>query len=234
MKLTTDKIYKSYSGKSESFNQEERSIISTITTSTPDRYGDIVQPQGAKLEAYRKNSVVLLNHSMNSLPIGKNVWIKENENGLVAKTVFAKTAIAEDVMNLYKDGFMNAFSIGFIPLNHTNDEQGRTVFTDWELLEYSAVSVPANPEAISLMMKSVHSEEMKEQLNDYQKSIELEMKIKSLESEIERIKNVEDKVFQLEEYFNQMKQDKEDKQFKEVMIKTITEKLNSLENKLKY
>ena len=75
---------------------------------------------------------------------------------------------------------------------------------------------------------------MKEQLNDYQKSIELELKIKSLESEIERIKNVEDKVFQLEEYFNQIKQEKEDKQFKEVMIKTITEKLNSLENKLKY
>lgn len=233
MKLTTDKIYKSYCGKSESYNAEERSIISTITTKSVDRYGDVVTPSGANLENYRKNSVVLLNHQMNSLPIGKNVWIKENEDGLVAKTVFAKTQIAEDVMGLYRDGFMNAFSIGFLPVKYDNSIDGGMIFNEWELLEYSCVTVPANPEAISLMMKSIKSEELKDQFNEWNKNLELEMKIKSLEVEIEKIKGVENKINQLEEYYNILHQEKEDKIYKEQMIKSINDKINQLTRKIK-
>ena len=55
---------------------------------------------------------------------------------------------------MYKQGFLNAFSIGFIPKEYTdrNNADGSTtrVFTKSELLEISAVPVPANPNALVL------------------------------------------------------------------------------------
>jgi hypothetical protein len=55
---------------------------------------------------------------------------------------------------LYKGGYMNAFSIGFIPDFETmeypkdNKKGARRIFNNSELLEISAVSVPANQEAL--------------------------------------------------------------------------------------
>lgn len=180
MNTPKQNIYKNFIGKAESFNETERTIVSIITTNSVDRYNEIVQPDGIQLTNYQKNPVVLLNHNQNTLPIGKNIWIKKDANGLIAQTQFAKTSLGEDVMNLYKDGFMNAFSIGFIPLRYEFDSQDRIVFTQSELLEYSCVSVPANQDALALALKSVKTPELKDRLNEWNKSIELEKRINEL------------------------------------------------------
>ncbi len=145
----------------------QREIVGMITTNSIDRYGEVVDPAGAMLDKYRKNPVVLLNHITWGLPIGKNIWIKAEPNGLLAKTRFADTREGADVFRLYDEGFMKAWSIGFLPLQWNDGSAGsgfRRQFTQWELLEYSAVTVPANPDAVSSALNIVQSPRIREAL----------------------------------------------------------------------
>jgi HK97 family phage prohead protease len=134
-----------------------------ITTSALDRYNDIVQPGGVMLDNYKGNPVVLFNHNSTSeLPIGKNLDIYAEGDGLVGITqIHSLTSLAADVLKLLKGGFLKATSIGFIPLGWLdrtpNDDEklypswfGETVreYTKWEMLEYSIVNIPANPTAL--------------------------------------------------------------------------------------
>ena len=48
---------------------------------------------------------------------------------------------------------LNAVSVGFIPLEWTENQRGYDI-TKWELLEFSAVAVPANQDAIAEAVKS--------------------------------------------------------------------------------
>lgn len=156
----------------------ERAIVSYITTAAKDRDNEIVLPSGADLKHYRKNPVVLFGHDYRKLPIGKNMWIKSDEKGLIGKTAYANHDEAEKVYQYRKDGFPLAVSIGFIPLEamaakwtrdgyvwDANDvailekKHGltmkqlkgvRVVYTKWTMLEYSDVAVPSNPEALQL------------------------------------------------------------------------------------
>lgn len=136
------------------FDEGEQAAISYITTRDIDRDGEIVEPSGADLEAYRKNPVVLFGHKYGELPIGKNIWIKQDDRGLIAKTVYAKHDFAQTVYNYRRDGFPLAQSIGFIPVEWENEPQDvkgcRRRYRKWALLEYSDVPVPANPEAVNI------------------------------------------------------------------------------------
>jgi HK97 family phage prohead protease len=141
-------------GYVKEINAEERSVTAYVSTHEWDRMQERFAKGAWNLEAFRKNPVVLMGHDTGSLPIGKAVSIAEDEHGLLAKTVFhEETQQAKDVFNLYKAGFLNAFSVGFIPKNFVAetlpDGQSKgIVFTDAELYEYSAVAVPANPGAL--------------------------------------------------------------------------------------
>jgi seryl-tRNA synthetase len=52
---------------------------------------------------------------------------------------------------------LNAVSVGFIPLEWTENKDGYDI-TKWELLEFSAVAVPANQDAIAEAVKSFGNE----------------------------------------------------------------------------
>lgn len=130
-----------------------------ISTDGIDRMGDIVVPDGVDLRNYRKNPVILFAHDYSIPPIGSAMWVKKVDNGLLAKPRFASTQLAQDIKTLYDEGHMRAWSIGFMvrewePIDKVNDPQGwkGRRFTKTELLEFSAVPVPANPEALSLAL----------------------------------------------------------------------------------
>jgi hypothetical protein len=140
------------------FEDGERAVISYITTATKDRDSEVVDPTGVILSDYRKHPVVLFCHDYTKLPIGKNVWIKQDEKGLIAKTVYAKHEEAEKVYQFRKDGFPLAESVGFVPLAWQDFNEGEKAlnggvnrkYTKWLMLEYSDVTVPSNPEAVQL------------------------------------------------------------------------------------
>ena len=154
----------------------ERALSVVITTNDVDRSGDIVEPKGAKLTNFKKNPVVLMAHDYQGLPIGKAADLTKNDTGITAKVIFPEEGtypLADTVFNLYKQGFMKAWSIGFIPIKSEDitddeDKDSKIVsygkrFKTWELLEFSACSVPANPNALGNMLsKGIDIEPLKE------------------------------------------------------------------------
>lgn len=141
----------------------ERTIVAYINTDAIDRYRTVIVPKGAKLDNYNKNKVVLLNHDFDRV-VGKNLWIKIQDGRLVAKTKFPPAELSEDgdrCFRMYQEGYMCGFSISFDPIDYgppTPDEirarpelaECRCMYRTWDLLEYSCVAVPANPEAVAL------------------------------------------------------------------------------------
>lgn len=145
---------------------EERAVVSYITTDRVDRDREIVHPEGAILDDYRKNPVVLWAHNYRGLPIGKNIWIKSDKRGLKAKTIFASYEFADQVYILYQGEFLRAWSIGFVPVDFkegSEDSDIRGEYNEWVLLEYSAVPVPSNPDAITVAVSKgiITSEKLK-------------------------------------------------------------------------
>lgn len=137
---------------------EDRTLIFTISSGSVDRMGDTIAVNGWKLDAYRKNPVVLWAHDGADFPVARSpkIWIENDklkaEAVFVPKENLATGLHAEGILQLYKGGFMSATSVGFIPLKYafTDDPQRRygIDFLEQELLEFSLVTVPANAEAL--------------------------------------------------------------------------------------
>lgn len=125
----------------------------TISTIDEDREGDVLVPEGAVLDAYRRNPVVLFGHSHYSIPIGRTVGIDVVPGrGIVADFVWLKNdEQADRVRNAFAQGVLNAASVGFLPLQ--SEPNGKRGFRHlrWELLEWSICPVPANPHATRLL-----------------------------------------------------------------------------------
>lgn len=133
---------------------ETRSIIA----STPgiDRDGEKIATSAWSKSLSRyltKNPVILWGHDYNIPPVGKAVGGKITDGALLLDVEFAPTREGQDVKTLYDGGFLNSFSVGFIPKNATSDQDGTRTYTDCELLEVSCVTVPSNPDAV--MLRSV-------------------------------------------------------------------------------
>jgi HK97 family phage prohead protease len=159
-------ICKQYIAKTE-VDSEERTVTAVISTSGVDRDSEVVLPKGGNFENYLKNPVVLWAHDYSDTPVGKTLWLKAVRDKITAKVQFAETDKAEEVYQLFKGGFLNAFSISFMPAEdgshpptpkeiekHPEWASARRIYDKWELLEYSPVPVPANPEALATAIKS--------------------------------------------------------------------------------
>lgn len=136
-------------------NEEDRSVRFTISTDSIDRHGDTVSVDGWKLENYRKNPVVLWGHDYSMLPVGKARDLRVEDGKLKATVVFTAQGVSrfnDTVFELIKGGFLNATSVGFSPKkwswSEDDDRRLGIDFEEQELLEFSVVSVPANPEAL--------------------------------------------------------------------------------------
>jgi len=142
------------------FEDGERASVDYISTFTKDRDGEIVDPSGAILGDYLKHPVVLFAHNYKMLPIGRAAWVKQDEKGLIAKTIYASHTEADKVYQYRKEGFPMAKSIGFIPMEWKDYNSAEMMknngvsrrYTKWLLLEYSDVPVPSNPDALEIAM----------------------------------------------------------------------------------
>jgi len=135
-------------------NGAERRLSVTVVTRTRDRHGDILEPGGARIADFLKNPVVLWAHEVRSLPIGRVTSLARREETLRAEILFAPTPFAEEVYRLYAGGFLRGWSVGFRPVEWEvmNDESGKFAgyhIRAWELIELSAVPIPANPDALT-------------------------------------------------------------------------------------
>lgn len=143
---------------------EENGIleVAVATDFSVDRDGERIDPNGWDFKNFQKNPVLLFAHDYREAPVGKVLDLRKDGNRVLFKAQFAVdiSERAREIFELYKAKFMNAFSVGFIP-REWKDEDGKDgkrvrTFTRAELLEISAVPVPANPNAI-VMARSAKS-----------------------------------------------------------------------------
>lgn len=145
-----------FTSEIKGIDDKEQTITAYISTSARDRHNESLDPSGVDLSHYKKNPIVLWAHDYSLPPIGKSLWVKRDGEGILAKVKFASTEFAQEIFQLYKEGFMKAFSVGFIPKEMEEGDGKKTprmTYRKWEMLEYSAVPVPANPEALTLAIQ---------------------------------------------------------------------------------
>lgn len=125
-----------------------------MSTGTRARDGHILVPQGALLDNYRANPVVLFQHDAN-IPVARASDIRVSGNDITAKITFAPRGVslkADEVRGLVKSGVISAVSVGFDPIDgeplDPRKPYGGKRYTEWELLECSFVSVPADTGAV--------------------------------------------------------------------------------------
>jgi hypothetical protein len=152
------------------------------STETPDRSNDIIEVNGWKVDNWNKNPVFPIFHDYYRLPVGKGMSATKDARAkaLVIRVYFPTVAelcsdpshpsdealFVDTVYNMYKQGMLNAVSVGFKPVKFkTRDDDSVLEKPEWqrgyrfietELLEVSAVIVPCNPDALVSMrgMKS--------------------------------------------------------------------------------
>jgi HK97 family phage prohead protease len=160
-----EKLFKQFISTDTKVDSDERTVTAVISTGDVDRDREVLLPKGIVLEPFKKNPVVLWAHDYYGAPIGRAQWVTRKGNKITAKVEFAETEQATEVYELFKGGFLNAFSVGFKPLKShqpTPDEikkkpewaEAWRIFDEWELLEFSVVPVPANAEALALAVKT--------------------------------------------------------------------------------
>lgn len=127
------------------------------STDAIDRQGDVIEQNGWVLGNFMKNPVMLWAHDYSSLPVARVTGFPTDARGLVAEYEFAPgdaNPMAAQIKTLVDEGFINAVSVGFIPLERTGNK-----ITKSELLEISFVPVPANQEALTLAHQKGISQE---------------------------------------------------------------------------
>ena len=134
--------------------EQQRPMTFVLSTDEVDRHGDIVAADGWNLESYRTNPVFLWAHDYARPVIGRAVetWLEPHR--LLARVEFAPTQFAQEVAGLYRAGYQRGVSVGFKPLRYEerrHEKSGALLglrFLEQELLEVSAVPVPANRNAL--------------------------------------------------------------------------------------
>lgn len=138
--------------KSTSIDEKNRTIEVVATKEVVDRQGDIIRIAGIDVNDFIKNPVVPFGHKYQDLPVAKAIGLKFDGDKLIIKLQFPPKEIYElgdTVFKLFKAGYLNAVSIGFIPIKETwDDEIKANVIEKSELLEVSIVPVPANQDAL--------------------------------------------------------------------------------------
>lgn len=132
----------------------DNTISFIISDGSIDRDHDTINVNGWNLTNYVKNPVVLWAHDHRSAPIAKGSNIEVLDDQLLADATFVTEDVmkfADMIFKLYKGGFMNAVSVGFMPDERVwSEDQGGIKFLTQELLEFSAVPVPANANALQI------------------------------------------------------------------------------------
>lgn len=136
----------------KSVNEEKRIIRGVATTPTVDRVGDIVEPMGVRF----KNPMPFLWQHRHDAPIGTVKFDRPTADGItfvaelpqVSEDGALKDRVDEAWQSI-KLGLVRAVSIGFRAIEYAFIEgTGGIRFVESEVYELSAVTIPAQSEAV--------------------------------------------------------------------------------------
>jgi HK97 family phage prohead protease len=128
-----------------------------ISDESINSYDFWLKSDGCDFLRYSKNPIVLLQHDHKTLPIGRAQSWNIVDGVIYADIEFDKSdELAVKIENKYINKFMSGFSVGFRPIEWSEDptlwklNQAIPTVTRWELIEISAVTIPSNMNAVRL------------------------------------------------------------------------------------
>lgn len=147
MDITVEKI--------EQLDDANKTFVAVASTEDEDRDKDIIRQDGWDLKNFKKNPMIPWSHDYWGVPVARSLrtWVDRDSKKLMFKPQFDEAdETSMKIYNKYKNGFLTSFSVGFRGLKFEyRDEEDRwfggVEFLQQELLEISAVTIPANPNA---------------------------------------------------------------------------------------
>jgi HK97 family phage prohead protease len=136
---------------------ESRTVTFVFSDESVDLYGDTISARGWDWKAFENNPVALFGHdpSKPEYVVGRAKNLRIEGHRLVGDIEFMEAGInptAEIVYQMVKGGFLNAVSVGFMPLEWvaTKDKSrpGGIDFKRQSLMEISIVPLPANQNSL--------------------------------------------------------------------------------------
>jgi hypothetical protein len=127
--------------------------IFVASEESEDRMGDVIHIDGWKLSQFKKNPVFMFQHNYNVPPIGTvpKLWT-DGKQLLNTVRWDDESPLGAEIHGKYDRRIMRAESVGFRALNveerSSKGLAGSFNFLEQELLEISAVSIPAHPAAL--------------------------------------------------------------------------------------
>jgi HK97 family phage prohead protease len=155
-----ERAYSLLTEKSVEDGPEYVTIRGIASTPSTDRMGDIVEPMGAKFALPMK---LLLQHD-HGMPVGNLTYAEPTPNGIpfearlpiIKEPGRLKDRVDEAIHSLKYD-LISAVSVGFKAVADKVErlKTGGLRFKEWEWIELSLVTIPANSEAVITAIKSV-------------------------------------------------------------------------------
>ena len=204
--------------------QKEGKLTAVASDETVDRMGDSLSIDNWDFKNFKKNPVLQLSHDYSQVPIGVVKNLKIVGKKMTFEPVFHEfTQAAREVKKLYEEGIMKAFSVGFI---YPREEKGK-----FELLEISAVAIPANPTAL-ICSKSVKAEDMTKikAWVTSEKEVEAEIPDEKLVDEVEE--TVDETVDEVEETVDEVDTEIKEEVTETKATKETEEKADSVQEQL--
>ena len=141
-------------------DDDARVIRGVATTPSVDRVGDIIDPLGVKFS----NPLAFLWQHQHDKPVGTCEFGQATANGIPfvatllhpdsVESVSLKDRLQE-AWDSVKTGLVRAVSVGFRPIEWTFMEAGGIHYVESEVFELSAVTIPANADAVITAVKSI-------------------------------------------------------------------------------
>lgn len=137
---------------------------------TRDRYDEVIEPSGWDVKSFKANPVIVDCHNYSSVAfvIGTAPVVELGADALVLGVTYSQAnPLGRLAEAMVAEKSICTGSVGFLPIEGqrgAKPEDPRYRFTKQELLEFSNTVVPANPNALALMLKSgsVQTQELRD------------------------------------------------------------------------
>jgi len=135
---------------------EAHRVTAVISTGDVARDGAIIESAGWDFDNYNKNPVVLWMHDDGAMPFARTVDLMATEKELIARAEFdMEDPLGAIAFRKISNGFVNSTSVRWLPKKtevriegEDKDQRDILVFLEQELLEWSFVTIPADPSAL--------------------------------------------------------------------------------------
>ncbi|WP_422924480.1 hypothetical protein [Singulisphaera sp. PoT] len=162
-------ISRAYTAKIDDVKPGERSVVAVINTNAVDRFKTVIDPFGVKTANFDKSRLVLWEHGKDprrgKLPVARCAWLKVDRGtkSIIAKSIFRQDEFADQLFSMYQDETLRGFSIDGLADPKTCGPptieeikkrpelaECKCIYRTLELVEYSAVGIGGNPDALAL------------------------------------------------------------------------------------